>query len=156
MKPSRQRLFGCCRRTRSYRCWRRLMMRATMAKAQIPWQMSGYIGSLFVIFFLIEIATRNIYVFLSPCFQSNKETQEEPKEGKEFPLNHSSSKLKEKTSEASLTPKRESPLQALNPEDIQKESVFFLSVQDIHYMSKALWTPDHYIPMCFLNILFQI
>ncbi|XP_060787631.1 cilia- and flagella-associated protein 74 [Neoarius graeffei] len=53
---------------------------------------------------------------------SNKETQEEPKEGKEFPLNHSSSKLKEKTSEASLTPKRESPLQALNPEDIQKDS----------------------------------
>lgn len=62
------------------------------------------------------------------CFQSKKEIQEEPKQGKKSPLNYSPSKLKEKSSKVSLTPKSESPLQALNPEDIQKESVFFLSV----------------------------
>ncbi|XP_026780950.3 cilia- and flagella-associated protein 74 [Pangasianodon hypophthalmus] len=53
--------------------------------------------------------------------QNKNEIQEEPNKEK-TPLNHSSSKLKEKTSEVSLTPKSESPLQALNPEDIQKDS----------------------------------
>ncbi|XP_053480675.1 cilia- and flagella-associated protein 74 isoform X3 [Ictalurus furcatus] len=54
--------------------------------------------------------------------QNKNEIQEEPKKGKKPPLNHNSSKLKEKTREVSLTPKSESPLQALNPEDIQKDS----------------------------------
>ncbi|KAK3565900.1 hypothetical protein QTP86_020311 [Hemibagrus guttatus] len=52
--------------------------------------------------------------------QNKKEIQMEPKNRKKSPINQISNKLNEKTS--SQSPESDSPLQARNPEDIQKDS----------------------------------
>lgn len=93
-----------------------------------------------------------LFCFPFTSFQDKNAIQEMTKKGKTSTLNQGSSKLKEKTSKVSLTPKSESPLQALNPEDIQKELVYIFLCSSHTLCDHCDF--DYYTHRCFLNILF--
>lgn len=66
------------------------------------------------------------FMFYCYAFQNKKDMQEEPNQERKSPPNVDSNKLNKKS--GSPISKSESPVQALNSEDIQKESVVLFNI----------------------------